>query len=71
MASGSVPLGHIRSLQTALVQLRAQANGQEALHRAGISGFEPGNSVSYDDVWDFLQRYQRALGRLPDRMVTR
>ena len=69
MASGSVPLAHVRSLQTALVQLGA--NGGNALHRAGISRFEPGDSVSYDDVWDFLQRYRRALGPLPDRMVAR
>jgi len=71
MASGSVPLAHVRSLQTALVQLAANDNGRDVLHRAGISRFEPGDSVSYDDVWDFLQRYQRALGPLPDRMVAR
>ncbi len=71
MASGSVPLAHVRSLQTALVQLGANDNGRDVLHRAGISRFEPGDSVSYDDVWDFLQRYQRALGPLPDRMVAR
>jgi phosphonate transport system substrate-binding protein len=71
MVSGSVPLAHSRSLQAALVQLGAQANGREALHRAGISEFEPGDSVSYDDVWDFLQRYRRVLGPLPDRMVAR
>jgi phosphonate transport system substrate-binding protein len=71
MASGSVPLPHVRSLQMALVQLSAQDNGRDVLHRAGISRFEPGDSVSYDDVWDFLQRYRRALGPLPDRMVAR
>ena len=71
MASGSVPLAHVRSLQTALVQLGGNDNGRDVLHRAGISRFEPGDSVSYDDVWDFLQRYQRALGPLPDRMVAR
>jgi phosphonate transport system substrate-binding protein len=71
MASGSVPLAHVRSLQAALLQLGAQANGREALRRAGISGFEPGSSISYDDVWDFLQRYRRAIGPLPDRMVAR
>ena len=71
MASGSLPLPHVRSVQTALVQLNAQTSGREALHRAGISRFEPGDSVSYDDVWDFLQRYRRALGPLPDRMVAR
>jgi len=71
MASGSLPPAHVRSLQTALVQLRANDNGRNALQRAGISAFEPGDSVSYDDVWDFLQRYRRALGPLPDRMVVR
>ena len=71
MASGSIPPAHVRSLQAALVQLGAQVNGREALQRAGISEFDPGDSVSYDDVWDFLQRYQRALGPLPDRMVAR
>jgi hypothetical protein len=71
MASSSLPLPHVRSVQTALVQLTAQTKGREALQRAGISRFEPGDSVSYDDVWDFLQRYRRALGPLPDRMVAR
>ncbi len=71
MASGSVPPAQVRNLQTALVQLGSQADGREALYRAGISAFAPGDSVSYDDVWDFLQRYQRALGPLPDRMVAR
>jgi len=71
MASGSVPLAHVRSLQTALVQLGANDKGRNVLQRAGISRFEPGDSVSYDDVWDFLQRYRRALGPLPDRTVAR
>jgi ABC-type phosphate/phosphonate transport system substrate-binding protein len=71
MASNSLPLSHVRSVQTALVQLNAQTSGREALQHAGISRFEPGDSVSYDDVWDFLQRYRRALGPLPDRMVAR
>jgi phosphonate transport system substrate-binding protein len=71
MASGSLPPAHVRGLQTALVQLRANDNGRNALQRAGISAFEPGDSVSYDDVWDFLQRYRRTLGPLPDRMVVR
>ena len=71
MASGSIPLADVRSLQAALVQIDVQAGGREALLRAGISGFRPGDSVSYDDVWDFLQRYQRTLGPLPDRRVVR
>ena len=71
MATSSLPRSHLRSVQTALVQLNAQTSGREALQRAGISRFEPGDSVSYDDVWDFLQRYRRALGPLPDRMVAR
>ena len=54
-----------------LWRLGAQPNGREALYSAGVSEFEPGDSVSYDDVWDFLQRYRRALGPLPDRMVAR
>ena len=71
MASGSVAPAHVQSLRAALTQLGAQPKGLEALHSAGISEFEPGDSVSYDDVWDFLQRYQRTLGPLPDRMVAR
>jgi phosphonate transport system substrate-binding protein len=71
MASSSVPLAHVRRLQMALVQLAGRDDGRDALRRSGISRFEPGDSVSYDDVWDFLQRYQRALGPLPDRMVPR
>jgi phosphonate transport system substrate-binding protein len=71
MASGAIPAAHVRSVQAAIVELGARADGQEALRSAGNSHFEPGNSVSYDDVWDFLQRYQRALGPLPDRMVAR
>jgi phosphonate transport system substrate-binding protein len=71
MAAGSIPSAHVQSLRAALTQLGAQPNGREALHSAGISEFEPGDSVSYDDVWDFLQRYRRALGPLPDRMVAR
>ena len=71
MASGSIPLAHVHSLQAALVRLASQTDGREALHRAGISRFEPGDSVSYDDVWDFLQSYRRALGPLPDRMAAR
>jgi len=71
MASSSVAPAHVRALQTALVQLASLDNGRGALQRAGISRFDLGDSVSYDDVWDFLQRYQRALGPLPDRMVVR
>ena len=71
MASNSVPRAHVHSLQSALTYLRAQTRGREALLRAGIAGFEAGNSVSYDDVWDFLQRYRRTIGPLPDRMVAR
>ena len=71
MASGSIPRAHLQNLRAALTQLGAQRNGREALRSAGISEFEPANSVSYDDVWDFLQRYRRAIGPLPDRMVAR
>ena len=71
MAAGSIPPTHVQSLRAALTQLGAQPAGREALRSADISEFEPGDSVSYDDVWDFLQRYQRALGPLPDRMVAR
>ena len=71
MASSSLPRADVRSLQSALTYLRTEARGREALLRAGISGFEPGDSVSYDDVWDFLQRYRRAIGPLPDRTVAR
>jgi phosphonate transport system substrate-binding protein len=71
MAAGSIPPAHVQSLRSVLTQLDAQPNGREALHSAGISEFEPGDSVSYDDVWDFLQRYRRAFGPLPDRMVAR
>jgi phosphonate transport system substrate-binding protein len=71
MSARSIPPAHVQSLRAALTRLGAQPNGREALHSAGISEFEPGDSVSYDDVWDFLQRYRRALGRLPDRMVAR
>jgi phosphonate transport system substrate-binding protein len=71
MAAGSIPPAHVQSLRAALTQLGAQPNGREALYSAGISEFEPGDSVSYDDVWDFLQRYRRVLGPLPDRMVAR
>jgi phosphonate transport system substrate-binding protein len=71
MASGSVPPAHVRRLQAALLELASQTSGREALQRADISEFERADSVSYDDVWDFLQRYQRAIGPLPDRMVAR
>ena len=71
MASGAIPPAHVRGLQADLLQLASQTSGREALHRAGISGFERAGEVSYDDVWDFLQRYQRAIGRLPDRRVAR
>jgi phosphonate transport system substrate-binding protein len=71
MASGSIPRAHVQNLRAALTQLGAQRNGREALRSAGISEFEPADSVSYDDVWDFLQRYRRAIGPLPDRMVAR
>jgi ABC-type phosphate/phosphonate transport system substrate-binding protein len=71
MASGSIPRAHVQSLRAALTQLGAQGNGREALRSAGISEFEPADSISYDDVWDFLQRYRRAIGPLPDRMVAR
>ena len=71
MASGSLPLEHVRSLQAALLQLDSESKGREALGRAGISRFERAGSVSYDDVWDFLQRYQHVFGPLPDRMLAR
>ncbi|HEV2691244.1 MAG TPA: phosphate/phosphite/phosphonate ABC transporter substrate-binding protein [Bryobacteraceae bacterium] len=71
MASPRIPPDHVRRLQAALLQLASEANGRAALERAGISGFRPGNSVSYDDVWDFLQRYKQALGPLPDRIPWR
>jgi ABC-type phosphate/phosphonate transport system substrate-binding protein len=71
MASGSIPRAHVQILRAALTQLGGQPNGREALQSAGISEFEPGDSVSYDDVWDFLQRYRHSIGPLPDRMVAR
>jgi phosphonate transport system substrate-binding protein len=71
MASGTIPPVHVRSLQAALLQLVSENNGRQALHRAGISGFERADSVSYDDVWDFLQRYQHLLGPLPDKRLAR
>lgn len=69
MAFRAVPPDRVASLQGALLALASQSRGREALAKAGISEFRAGNSVSYDDVWDFLQRHQRALGPLPDRMV--
>lgn len=71
MAFHAVPAAHVQSLQTALLALGSQPQGREALSKAGLSEFRAGNSISYDDVWDFLQRYQRVLGPLPDRMVSR
>jgi phosphonate transport system substrate-binding protein len=71
MASARTPPDHAGRLQAALIALASEPNGRAALERAGISEFRPGDSVSYDDVWDFLQRYKRALGRLPDRISSR
>jgi len=62
---------HVGRLQAALIGLASDPNGRAALELAGISEFRPGDSVSYDDVWDFLQRYKRALGPLPDRISSR
>jgi len=67
MASHAVSSSDVRGLQESLVRLSASADGRTALERAGVSAFLPGDSVSYDDVWDFLQRYQQVLGPLPDR----
>jgi ABC-type phosphate/phosphonate transport system substrate-binding protein len=71
MASKSVSLAHVQSLRAALMRLASTAKGRDALRRAGISGFEPADTVSYDDVWDFLQRYRHVFGHLPDRMASR
>jgi ABC-type phosphate/phosphonate transport system substrate-binding protein len=71
MASSSVPRAHVRGLQEALLQLGLDSSGREALQRAGISAFERADGVSYDDVWDFLQRYRHTFGPLPDKVVIR
>jgi phosphonate transport system substrate-binding protein len=71
MASSSIPLEDVQSLQMALVRLGSTEAGRAALMRAGISGFQLGSSASYDDVWEFLERYRRTLGPLPDRPVSR
>lgn len=71
MASPRMPADHVGRLRAVLIGLAAQANGRAALELAGISEFRPGDSDSYDDVWDFLQRYKRRVGALPDRTASR
>jgi phosphonate transport system substrate-binding protein len=71
MASRNVPSLYSLGLHEALIRLSSQPAGRAALERAGISEFRPGDSVSYDDVWDFLQRYKQTLGPLPDRTTAR
>jgi phosphonate transport system substrate-binding protein len=67
MASSSIPLEDVQSLQMALIRLGSTDAGRAALLRAGISAFQRGDSASYDDVWEFFERYRRALGPLPGR----
>jgi len=71
MASARIPSSQVGRLRTALIGLVSEPNGRAALELAGISEFRPGDSVSYDDVWDFLQRYKQTLGPLPDRISSR
>ncbi|HYL36550.1 MAG TPA: PhnD/SsuA/transferrin family substrate-binding protein [Bryobacteraceae bacterium] len=71
MASRKVPPLYSLSLQAALIRLSSQPNGRAALERAQVSEFRSGDSVSYDDVWDFLQRYKQTLGPWPDRITSR
>lgn len=71
MALRALPVAHVRTLQAALLDLNSRESGREALRKAGISEFQRGDTASFDDVWEFLQRYQRALGPLPDRMIPR
>jgi phosphonate transport system substrate-binding protein len=71
IASRSVTPFSVLSLQAALIRLSSQPDGRLALQRAGLSEFRSGDNVSYDDVWDFLQRYNQVLGPLPDRTASR
>ena len=71
MAASRIPADHVERLQAALIGLASQEAGRAALAQAGISAFRPGNTVSYDDVWDFLQRYKHTVGPLPDTMTSR
>ncbi len=71
MASARIPPDQVGRLRAALIGLASEQNGRAALELAGISEFRPGDSVSYDDVWDFLQRYKQTLGPLPDRISSR
>jgi phosphonate transport system substrate-binding protein len=71
MASRNVGAMYVLSFQAALIRLNSRPDGRQALERAGISEFRSGDDVSYDDVWDFLQRYKQVLGPLPDRTASR
>ena len=71
MASARIPPDQAGRLRAALMGLASEPNGRAALELAGISEFRPGDSASYDDVWDFLQRYKKTLGPLPDRISSR
>ena len=71
IASRTISPLTVLSLQAALIRLHSQPDGRAALQRAGVSEFRSGDNVSYDDIWDFLQRYEKTLGPLPDRAASR
>ena len=65
MAINRVPPLHVKQLQRAFAELRNAPDGVLAMNRAGFTDIRPGESGTYDDLWEFMNDYRRAFGRLP------
>jgi phosphonate transport system substrate-binding protein len=63
MAHKRVPAARVRQVARALLDLSNDAAGRLVLKRVGYSEFRLAESGSYDDVWEFLNTYNRTFGR--------
>lgn len=66
MASERVPMGHLKQLRAAFTELRKTPEGRSALRQAGLTDVRPGESGTYDDLWEFMNDYRRKFGKLPE-----
>jgi phosphonate transport system substrate-binding protein len=68
MAHSRISREHVQQMLSALTSLIEAPLGRSALLSAGVSEFRPGESASYDDVWEFVTDYRRLFGP-PERAL--
>lgn len=62
LARADLPGSDMEYVQQTFLKISSSGVARGALQTAGISGFERTSSGSYDEVWEFLNNYQRAFG---------